>query len=243
MNAYIDLSIIVFFINYLLSIIYSTIILDNIKYHISFLFISALLAMISVFINIFFVPYFFIMGFIILALFMAIFDCKYLKIILLTLIINYINSGFLLLVGGSFLYKGILLISTPFSSLFILFSPIYMIFIHLIASYIYKKVKYSRFIIKCNVRIDKYLYKGKGYYDSGNLLLFNERPVIFINGKSQCNNGEIINIKGINDYSFKYLAYKSELIINKKIIQVYSVFVSNGNNFNNCNFLLNKYVL
>ena len=63
------------------------------------------------------------------------------KVTLITLIIFYINYAYMLLIGGCFLYKGILMISTPFSVLFIFLVPIYITFIHLSISYIYKKIK------------------------------------------------------------------------------------------------------
>lgn len=134
------------------------------------------------------------------------------------------------------------MISTPFVTLFIFIVPIYITLIHIIFSIIYKKVKYNKFKIKCFIRVNEKLYKGYGYYDSGNSLLFNDKPVIFINDKCVFNNGEVINVKGINNYMFKYLAYKATLIIKGNIKDVYVVFINQNVDFCNCKFLLNKYI-
>lgn len=165
------------------------------------------------------------------------------KVTLLTLIIFYINYSYMLLVGGCFLYKGILMISTPFSVLFIFLVPIYITIIHLTISYIYKKIVNNRFVIRCIVRVDDKLFKGNGYFDSGNSLLFNDKPVIFINDKPINNNGEIIEVRGINDVSFKYLAFKATLFFKGNAKHVYAVFINDIKSFNNCKFLLNKHIL
>ena len=242
MDAYIDLSIVVFLFNFVLSFIYSLIIFDNVKYKASFIIITSILAFISLFINMFLIPYFFIMFFVLYMLFISIFNIKLLKSLLLSLIIFYINYGFLLLIGGCFLYKGLLLISTPYITLFIFIIPIYITIIHLVFNIVFKKIKYSKFKMKCFIRVNEKLYKGYGYYDSGNSLLYDNKPVIFIKDKCVFNNGIVINIKGINDYTFKYLAYKATLIIKGNIKDVYVVFVSKNIDFYNCKFLLNKYI-
>lgn len=218
------------------------VIFDNVKYKIFFIFQVVIIAILSLIINILFIPYFFVLFFILYSLFLSIFNINYLKTLLMTLFIFYINYAFLLIVGGCYLYKGILLINTPFITLLILIIPFYITLIHLIYSFIYKRIKYNKFKVKCFIRVNETLYKGYGYYDSGNSLLCNDKPVIFIKGKSKSNQGEVIYIKGINDYTFKYLAYKASLIIKGNVKDVYVVYVSEKMNFYNCQFLLNKYI-
>ena len=108
MNAYIDLSFIVFLFNYCLSLLYSFIIFDKIKYHIKIIIISIILSIISFIINMFFIPYFFIIFTILYALILGVIKLNYIKIIILSLIIYYFNCALLLLIGGCFLYKGAL---------------------------------------------------------------------------------------------------------------------------------------
>ena len=243
MNAYVDLSIIVFIIKFILSLIYSLIIFDKVKYNKIFILITFMLSILSMFINIFVINYFFLFFFILYSLFLLILSKDLMKVTLITLIIFYINYAYMLLIGGCFLYKGILMISTPFSVLFIFLVPIYITFIHLSISYIYKKIINNKFILKCIVRVDDKLYKGKGYFDSGNSLIFNDKPVIFINDKVSNNNGEIIEVRGINDVTFKYYAFIATLFYKGNAKHVYAVFISDVKSFNNCKFLLNKHIL
>ncbi|MCI5745508.1 MAG: sigma-E processing peptidase SpoIIGA [Erysipelotrichaceae bacterium] len=243
MQAYLDLSLIVFIFNLSLSFIYSLIIFDKIKYQICFITTSIFIGIVSAIINVLFIPYFFIFINVLYGLFLAIFDLKYLKIILTFLIIFYINYGFLLLIGGCFLYKGILLISIPFISLFILIEPLYITIIYLLSNIIYKYFKYKKFKLKCKIFVENKQFKGMGYYDTGNCLTYNSKPVIFIKGHPFSNQGEVIRIKGINDCLFTYLAYNGKILINKYEKDVYVVFINNNVNFNDCQFLLNKYII
>ena len=232
MNAYIDLSVIVFIFNYTLSLLYSIILFDSIKLKIKIIVITILLSVIAFIINMYFIPYFLIFFLIIYSLILGVIKIHYIKIIICSLFIYYINCGLMLLIGGCFLYQGALLISIPFISL-----------IHIISTIIYKQIKAKNFIYKCKVIKKDIVINGKGYYDTGNFLTYKDIPVIFINGRINENDGEIIKIKGINNYELKYIAYKGLLVINKKNINVYIVFVDNGLSFNGCNILLNKYVL
>lgn len=243
MEAYIDLSFIVFFINFTLSFIYSMIIFDSIKYKIHFIIQTLLIGFILMIINLYFIPYLLIMGFILYSLIYGLISLKLLKVCISTLLIFYINTAFLLLVGGCFLYDGILLISIPFVSLFVLIIPIYITIIHLAINFIYKRLKNYKFKVKCKVNLQNDSYKGLGYFDSGNALLYNDIPVIFIRGKALYNEGEVIIIKGINDYEYKYLAFKGILTIKNIEKKVYVVFVKKTMDFYNCDFLLNKYLM
>lgn len=243
MTAYIDLSIIVFIFNYILSFTYSLILFDDIKSNWTFLVQSFLLSILSVILNIFFIPYLFILFTVLYALFMALFSLNYLRIIFVGLIIFYFNYAFLLLIGGCYFYDGVILISTPFVSLFLLLIPIYITILHLIYKEIYKKIRKNKFKVKCKILVEGKLIRGHGYYDTGNGLLYENIPVVFAKGKPINNNGQVIHIKGINDYTFTYLSYKGKIYIKNKVLDVYVVFIGNRHNFFNCCFLLNKYVL
>lgn len=243
MNAYIDLSLIVYISNILLSFYYSLIIFDNIKVNKVFISITILFFLLSGVINLFLINYFLLFSSILYILLITIFDNKLIKSLILTIILYYFNCSLMLLIGGCFLYNGILLISIPFISLFIFIQPIYICLIHIIFSLIIKYLKNKSFIYKCKIEIENKTYKGKGYYDSGNILLFNELPVIFINGNYQNNNGEIINVKTINNELLTYLGYKGVIKIKKKVKNVYVVFINENFKFFNCDILLNRYLL
>lgn len=243
MEAFIDLSFIVFLFNYIISFIYSLIVFDCYKYKVNFIVTSIIVGLILGLLNLLFIPYICLFGLIIYSLINLVIDIKKFKVTILTLIIFYINYGFLLLIGGCFIYGGILYISTPYVTLFILIIPIYISLIQIIGNMIYKRLKYHKFKYKCKLYTKNYTYKELGYYDSGNGLLYNDIPVIFVKGKPYTNEGFKINIKGINDTSYTYIAYEGILKISNKLIKVYIVFVNNSLNFYNCNILLNKYVL
>lgn len=243
MEAYIDLSFIVYIINFSLSFIYSMIIFDNIKYKIHFIIQTLLIGLIFMIINLYFIPYFLIMAFILYSLFLGMFNLKLLKVCISTIIIYYLNNAFLLLVGGCFLYEGILLISIPFVSLFVLIIPIYITITHLIINIIYKRFKNNKFKVKCKIKLFNNTYKGLGYLDSGNALIYNDIPVIFVKDVAKFNEGEVIKIKGINDYEYTYLAFKGVLTIKNNSKNVYVVFVKKSMDFYSCDFLLNKYLM
>lgn len=243
MDAYIDLTIIFFTCNFILSFIYSMIIFDNIKYNFLFIIQTILLSILAFIFNLFFIPYLFVFYIVLYGLFMGIFDIRYIKILLITGVIYYINNAFLLLIGGCYFYDGLVLISTPFVMLFILIIPIYITTIHFIQKGIYNYLKDRKYKIKCKLYIDNKLLKGYGYFDTGNSLKYDDIPVIFSKGKPINNNGEIIKINGINSSNFTYLAYKAKLSIKDKLVDVYVVFIGQKHNFFNCCFLLNKYVL
>ena len=243
MEAFIDLSFIVFLFNYIISFIYSLIIFDCYKYKLNFIITSIIIGIILGIFNLLLIPYSFLCGVIIYMLINIIIDKNKFKVMMLTIIIFYINYSFLLLIGGSFLYKGLLYISTPYVTLFILVIPIYISIIQIVGSTIYKRLKYHKFKYKCKIYTKNYIYKELGYYDSGNGLLYNDVPVIFVKGKPYTNEGFKINVRGINNTNYTYIAYDGKLQISNKLVKVYIVFVNNSLNFYNCNILLNKYVL
>ena len=243
MEAYIDLSIIVYLFNIILSFIYSMIIFDNIKYNKAFIFFTITCLIICGFINLFFIPYFLIFFMILYGLFIAIFDIKLLKSIIMTFLIYYINTSLMLLIGGCFLYQGILLICIPFISLFVFIQPIYITIVHIIFTLLIKYLKNQKFVFRCEITINELSFKSKGYYDSGNFLIYNDRPIIFVKKNYYSKDGIIINLKTIDNKSLSYLAYEGYLYIKRKRKDVYIVFVDENMSFNNCDLLLNKYVM
>jgi hypothetical protein len=243
MEAYIDLSIIVYLINITLSFIYAMIIFDNIKYNKLFIFFTIICLFFCGFITIFFIPYFLIFFMILYGLFVAIFDIKLLKSIIMSLLIYYINTSLMLLIGGCFLYQGILLVCIPFISLFVLIQPIYITVVHVFLTLLMKYIKNQKFIFRCEIIINELSFKSKGYYDSGNFLMFNDKPIIFVKKHYYNNDAIIIKLKTIENKNLSYLAYEGYLYIKRKKIEVYIVFVDENMNFNNCDILLNKYVM
>ena len=114
---------------------------------------------------------------------------------------------------------------------------------HFLITLFYYILKNAKFKIKCCVEIANKKVKGVGLLDSGNSLLYNGLPVIFINDKPISNEGEIIKIKGINDVSLTYLAFKGLLTAKLRKMEVYVVFTNNKTSFNDCKILLNRLIM
>ena len=243
MDAYIDLSIIVLIINFLISFYYSATIINKKKYSAFFIITTIFLFIILSLVSIFLVPYCLIYGFIIYALVLCVFDYKLLLTTLLTLFVFYLNNSFLLIIGGCFMYNGILFINIPFITWFIFIIPIYICIIHLIITLFYHMLKNAKFKVRCSIYVDNKKINGIGFLDSGNSLLYNDLPVIFVNEKPFSNNGEKIKIKGINDITLTYLAYKGILMSKLRKTDVYVVFTSNKTSFNDCKILLNRLIM
>ena len=243
MDAYIDLSIIVLIINFIISFYYSATIINKKKYNAFFIITTVFLFVILSIVSIFLFPYCLIFGFIVYSLILCIFDIKLLLTTLLTILVFYLNNSFLLLIGGCFMYNGILFINIPFITWFIFIIPLYICILHLIITLFYYALKNAKFKVKCTIYVDNKRINGIGFLDSGNALLYNDLPVIFVNEKPLSNNGEVIKIKGINDISLTYLAYKGMLISKSKKTDVYVVFTNNKTSFNDCKILLNRLIM
>lgn len=243
MDAYIDLSIIVLIINFIISFYYSATIINKKKYNAFFIITTVFLFVILSIVSIFLIPYCLIFGFIVYSLILCIFDFKLLLTTLLTILVFYLNNSFLLLIGGCFMYNGILFINIPFITWFIFIIPLYICILHLIITLFYYALKNAKFKVKCTIFVDNKRINGIGFLDSGNALLYNDLPVIFVNEKPLSNNGEVIKIKGINDISLTYLAYKGMLISKSKKNDVYVVFTNNKASFNDCKILLNRLIM
>ena len=69
------------------------------------------------------------------------------------------------------------------------------------------------------------------------------KNLIFVKDVAKFNEGEVIKIKGINDYEYTYLAFKGVLTIKNNSKNVYVVFVKKSMDFYSCDFLLNKYLM
>lgn len=90
------------------------------------------------------------------------------------------------------------------------------------------------------ISIDQKIYKEKGYLDTGNIAKYNDCPIIFIKGNVPSSNGEVIQIFGIKNIPYKYIAYKGKISIKNKNQDIYAIFVSENLDFNHCKVLLNK---
>lgn len=239
MIGYIDLSIIVFLFNYLISLFYASSLINK-RIPKLFLIHTFFIHLIAYLLNLFLIPYFHMFVMIIHAFIYLLINIHLFKTLLITIFFYTLNTAFLLLIGGCYLFQGILMISIPYITLFIFTMPFLTVLIQLLINRLYHRLKNKNFIIPCIVKIDENLYKGKGFLDTGNMATFNQCPIIFIKGKIPTCNGEVIQITGIKNIPYKYIAYKGEITMRHKNQEIYAIFVSEKLDFNQCRMLLNK---
>ena len=98
-------------------------------------------------------------------------------------------------------------------------------------------MKKMRFKYKVVVCVKDRMYKCNGYYDSGNTLIHNLKPVIFMNG---IEGEEYITFDCASSIGeSKYIA--GEIYVNGKR---YDVFIaSSSKSFNGCSVLLNALLI
>ena len=171
------------------------------------------------------------------------------------MIISYISIYYILIGLAQLFNSGIIVetqmivINNPVSTLSLILLLIPIIIIYIISFLLKKSFLIFHYKYLVYLKVNDNIYKLKGYLDTGNTLLKDGKPVIFIK------NYILQNEKLINEISFKYhtlnnkmredKGYEGELIINinhKKIYKkiIFSV-VSDEYYFNNCDCLLNAY--
>ncbi len=171
------------------------------------------------------------------------------------LIFTYLSIYYILIALAQLINKGIivkgqiLIINKPLStlSIFTLFIPI--IFIYLFSYLLRKEILIMHYKCYAYLKINGHIYKLKGYLDSGNTLLSNGKPVVFIKENilkyEKLKNGEIIKYYTLNNSYREEVGYEGEMIIKYNFKKIYKkiIFslVSDDYYFNNCDCLLNAY--
>lgn len=171
------------------------------------------------------------------------------------MIISYISIYYILIGLAQLFNSGIIVktqmivINKPISTLatILLFIPIIIIYF---ISYILKK-EFLLFHYKYTVyiKINESIYKIKGYFDSGNTLLVEGKPVIFIKKNILINeklkNGQTLIYKTLNNTIREDVGYEGEIMIKTNYKKIYKkiIFSLVGDDyyFNNCDCLLNAY--
>lgn len=173
----------------------------------------------------------------------------------LYMIISYISIYYILIGLAQLLNKGIIVesqlivIINPPSLVSIIVLIIPIIIIYLISFLLKKELLIMHYKYFVYLKVNDNIYKIKGYLDSGNTLLINGLPVIFIKKNILINetlkDGEKIKYHTLNNTLREDIGYKGELIIKYNFNKVYKkiIFsvVSDDYYFNNCDCLLNAY--
>ena len=243
MKAYIDLTLIVHVVMYLISMAYGMVLNEATKHSYRYKSHSFFLSLIAFMLNLYYIPFFYLFYSLIRFFIIFIFWKKWIKTELFTQIFYYLNVGFLLLVGGSFIYEGILYINQPITTLFVLVLPILTCIVLLLEKKVFSKLKGQRFIYHAKLEIEEKVYKIKGYLDTGNEAIFKELPVIFVNFSiPNCEAKETIIIQGIQS-QIKQTGYKATLFFQKKKISCYVIYLPTIALKHHCNCLLNVNLL
>lgn len=158
--------------------------------------------------------------------------------ILIYYILLYIYFSFMMLQCPYLIYRYALLHISNASFFLFYFIPLINIllirYIVLIYKMMIKKMKYKYRVV---VYAKNQIYKCSGYYDSGNTLIHNLKPVIFMS-----------DIKGEDEIVFdcassfgKTLYLDGKIFVNGKVFDVY--IASSSKLFNGCRVLLNALLI
>ena len=214
MDIYIDLSLINYFLNSIISLfLIKNLSLKNIKF------------------------YYFII--------LSVINCLQLTFIylILYLLFSYISQFLIMLsFNGLVYYKGIFIINKSVQALSLLCYPIILIIIFIISIFVDKLYRFRNYKEKVFLIINDKKYVFNGYMDSGNTLMHDNTPVIFINKNMNFNFDEEIFVNTLTGNNV--LKGKKCLIsINGKSSYTYAYLCSsNENDFNGCECLLNIYL-
>ena len=188
MNAYVDLSYIGHVIT-LLNVPYYFKRIFNIKFskwHFIIMIIVSLLMYFNVFI---YMEYQYMNCLVLLGLFFLLYKKHVLKILLLFCFIYYGNlATCMLFTNKLYLYHGVIFIDHPTGFNYLLVQFINILIIEIVMLSIRSIKLFKNFRIKVNLKLEGKFHSFTGYIDSGNTLMHEGRPVIFLQEKYFVNN-------------------------------------------------------
>lgn len=243
MNVYIDLSI----LNYFLNSIISLFLIKNLSLKVIKFYYFIILSIINCFQILFIYQNIYICYSLYLILnlliFIKLFKKECILYLILYLLFSYI-SQFLIMIcfNGLIYYKGIFVINNSGQVLSLLSYPIILIIIFIISIFVDKLYRFRNYKEKVFLIINDKKYVFNGYMDSGNTLMYNNTPVIFINKKFIFDYDEEILVNTLTGNNF-VKGKKCLISINGKISYNYAYLcTSNESDFNGCECLLNIYL-
>jgi len=117
--------------------------------------------------------------------------------------------------------------------------PLAVLLIYYVSLLFKKFVSIHKFHYKVVVFINGKIYRMRGYYDSGNTLIYKSKPVVFINIKN-FESEDFLTFEKVNEtYITKY--QEGEILIKNKVKKV--IFAHSDRMFNGCECLLSAFVL
>lgn len=141
-----------------------------------------------------------------------------------------------------YLYKGVLMLFTPYSFFYILMCPLIILIIQIVTRSIKSLILLKKYRYEIKLTIQNKIYNLSAYFDSGNTLKFKDIPVIFLTNELKDKNIEYerLLIEGIGKETSEYL--KGKILFQNEEKDVYCAYV-NKKSFNGCKCLLNVYLL
>lgn len=205
--------------------------------------ISIIFLNIILYFNVFILPEFkFINIIFIFIYFFITYRGKTFKCFVLYLLVYYgaISYG-LILDSNIYIHNFVVLLNSEISFFYVITGFINIVVIEIILFSIKSIKLLSNYKMNVEVEIDGEIYKVNAYMDSGNTLIKEDLPVIFLNDyylEKKAN--EVMEISGVGVRKCKYK--RAKVFINNNYINVICALV-NDMNFKGCNCLLNIHLL
>lgn len=248
MNIYIDLSVISLIMNAITSLYMLKQISSKKISFINYLLLSIINALQILYLYLSFYILFIIYIILISLIFIKIFKKEFISYLIVYLLCQYLtNLIFMTLFKEITILNTILLINEKVGGIIILLYPVINIIIYLMSLLTDKLFKFARFKEEVILYIDNKKYISNAYFDTGNLLLHNNIPVIFMHKKAYPMEEKdfIIKIKVKTIIGEKVLLAKPILLqrsTKKEAKYVYLCLKDSNENFNGCEILLNAYL-
>lgn len=167
------------------------------------------------------------------------------------MILSYISIYYILIGLAQLFNSGVIVkvqmivINKPVSTLSVILLFIPIIIIYIFSFILKKKILLHHYKYNIHLIINNNIYKIKGYFDTGNTLLIDGKPVIFVKENilinEKLNDGYPIKYNTVNNKIREDIGYEGEIIIKNKYIKILFSVVSNNYYFNNCDCLLNAF--
>lgn len=169
--------------------------------------------------------------------FLLIYQKKILKYLSLYLFTYYSNVAICMIFDTNvYLFKDVVFLNTPSSFFTICFELVNIIVIEIIMLSIKAIKMYKNYRMPIEVKLDNKFVSFSGYLDSGNTLLVEELPVIFLKEEYFKNDKyEEMIVKGVGRSKCKY--FKTKVIIQNKEKEV--ICASSKSGFKGCDCLIN----
>lgn len=181
-----------------------------------------------------------------LVIFIKYFHDNYIFLTLIYFIFMYVIQFLIMLFFNGFkFFNGIFYIERSSDIFLLLIYPLILLIIYLVTLFIDKCYRLVSFKDKIFLIIDKKKFITDGYIDTGNTLLYNNSPVIFLckSQSSKIKFNEKINVSTINGNK-DYMGAKALVSIgNNKDFHFVYICLSDEKTFNGCEVLLNAYLL